>query len=89
MYGRFLKEAATITSESRLVAIGKEMRQIGDAWENVAHLFKRSSVDKEPRGGLVEAADVMMDIARQEEQAWKCLHEVSAATMSRIGKGIE
>jgi hypothetical protein len=64
------------------------MRQIGDAWEQVARLFKRASTSKEARHELAEAAKIMTGIARQEEQAWKFLHDLSAPALSTHGKGI-
>ena len=40
MYGRFLKEAATITGDTRLAKVGDEMRAIGDQWQKVAKIFE-------------------------------------------------
>ena len=43
MYSRFLKEAAAILGDERLVEAGDKVRGIGDRWQDVAGIFKRAA----------------------------------------------
>jgi hypothetical protein len=76
MYGRFLKEAAAITGQRRLEAIGDQMQMIGDVWQQVALLFKGSSSPNGSARELSEASALLTDIAEREEDAWMQLHAV-------------
>ena len=87
MYGRFLSEAATITGESGLAAVGDQMRRIGDVWEDVARRFKQSSDPDKVGCDLAEAAGLLMDVADREERAWTRLDELSHAAPTVDGKG--
>jgi len=69
MYGRFLKEAAGITGERRLEAVGDHLRGIGDLWQQAAGVFRESSASR-AAGGLSEAARLLATIAGEEEAAW-------------------
>lgn len=89
MYERFLKESAGITGERHLRTIGDDMREIGDAWEEVARLFKAASTGGAPGTGLAEVANIMRGIADKEQQAWKCLHNLSASALGANSKGIK
>jgi hypothetical protein len=76
MYGRFLKEAAAITGDSRLVAIGEEMRNIGDHWQQVAAIFQEAHDAPDPAALLPKATTLMEEIADQEQAAWEALRQV-------------
>ena len=76
MYGRFLKEAATITSDQRLAEAGEEMRVIGDQWQQAAHIFERAHASPEPSALLSEAAELMLRIADREQAVWEQLREI-------------
>jgi hypothetical protein len=76
MYGRFLKEAADIHSEPRLAQLGEDMRQIGDRWQEVAHIFRRAAKAPDPAGLLPQATLRMEEIANQEQAVWQALREV-------------
>ncbi len=83
MYGRFLEEAGSITGDSRLVAAGQEMYQIGDLWQEVALDFKRASDAPNPASLLEEITEPMLAIAGREEAVWTEL----AALVSEVGGG--
>lgn len=77
MYGRFLHEAAGITAERRLRAVGDELCQIADLWQDVAHRFKRASECEDPASMLVDATEPMFTIAEREEAAWEALRQIA------------
>jgi hypothetical protein len=76
MYGRFLKEAAELTAEPRLAEVGEEMRQIGDRWQKVAHIFQEAYQAPDPAALLPQATSLMEKIADQEQGAWQALRAV-------------
>ncbi|HUT15959.1 MAG TPA: BtrH N-terminal domain-containing protein [Anaerolineae bacterium] len=76
MYGRFLKEAASITGESRLADMGDAMQSIGDRWQEVAQIFKQASEAASQVTTLPHAAKRMQAIADQEQAAWGTLRGI-------------
>jgi hypothetical protein len=76
MYGRFLKEAATIVGDRRLARVGEEMRTIGDEWQMVAQTFKKAHRSRSPANLLPEAAALMEEIADREQSAWEKLQGI-------------
>jgi hypothetical protein len=76
MCGRFLNEAAELTGEPRLAEVGEEMQQIGDRWQNVAHIFQEAYEAPEPAALLPQATSLMERIADQEQSAWQALRRI-------------
>jgi len=76
MYGRFLEEGANITEDERLVDIGRDMRAIGDLWQEVAKIFKRGSEIANPVDVLAETTTPLMELADLEEAAWTQLMDL-------------
>jgi len=76
MYGRFLKEAASITGESRLADVGDAMQSIGDRWQEVAQIFKQASEAAGQVSTLPDAATRMQAIADREQAAWETLRGI-------------
>jgi len=77
MYGRFLKEAATITGDTRLAKVGDEMRAIGDQWQKVAKIFETAHATPASSDTLTQASPLMSTIADREQKAWGQLHEIA------------
>ena len=75
MYGRFLAEASEILGDPKLVGLSKNMKEIGDHWQEVAALFKRGSKMEDPTPILNQIQDPLMNIANLEESAWNALQE--------------
>ena len=73
MYGRFLGEAAAITGEPRLAAMGTELAAIADRWEQTAAAFARAAQADNPAGLLEAATRPMHDIADLEQDFWERL----------------
>ncbi len=76
MYGRFLEESADITGDGRLAEIGKDMRSIGNLWQEVAGIFKRGSEMSTPGDVLAETTAPLMELADMEESAWTRLRDI-------------
>ena len=76
MYGRFLKEAASIAGESRLADVGDAMQSIGDSWQEVAQIFKQASETASQVSTLPHAAARMQVIADQEQATWEILRGI-------------
>ena len=70
MYGRFLEEGAGITGDERLADVGRDMRSIGDLWQEVAGIFKRGSEIANPVDVLAETTAPLLELAGLEEAAW-------------------
>jgi len=79
MYGRFLREAADLTTEPRLSEIGTEMVAIGDRWQDVSAVFRQASEAPDPAALLSEATSRMEAIAEIEQRAWESLQAVIGA----------
>ena len=76
MYSRFLREAAEITTDGRLVAVADEFQRIGDRWQGVAGMFKRASEADDPAATLPEISEPLLELADLEEAAWSRLGEL-------------
>lgn len=76
MYGRFLREAAKITGDDRLIAVAAEFQRIGDRWQVVAEMFKSASEADDPTAALPEISPPLLELADLEEAAWSLLYEM-------------
>lgn len=79
MFGRFLREAAEITGDSRLDESADEFRHIGDKWQEVAAIFKGGWEAAKSATVLPKTTTPLMDIADLEEAAWGRLRELIRA----------
>ena len=70
MYARFLGEAASITGETRLRAMGTELTVIGDRWEQAAAAFATAAQAGNPADLLETVTKPMHDIADLEQDFW-------------------
>ena len=77
MYGRFLREAASITGEPRLAGMGTELTTIGDRWEQIAAAFAAAARAEDPTDLLKTATTPMHDIADREEDFWERLGAIA------------
>jgi hypothetical protein len=73
MYGRFLTEAAQITSDPRLAALAPAFRAAGDHWQEAAHLFQQASQQAEAATALPEICHGVQALADEEQSLWKRL----------------
>lgn len=74
MYSRFLREAAVILGDERLVGVSDTVWSIADRWQEVAGIFKLAAdKDMDPQAILTEITAPLMEIADQEEQVWELL----------------
>ncbi|MDY7042457.1 MAG: DUF4872 domain-containing protein, partial [Chloroflexota bacterium] len=78
MFSRFLREAAEITGEGRLVTSAEAFHHIGDRWQEVAEIFKQGWDAGDPVAVLAETTAPLKDIADLEEAAWTGLRQVVA-----------
>lgn len=78
MYGRFLHEASEITGRTQLARFGPHFEQIGDRWQDVAHLFRTAAAASNPRDGLEQIVSILGDIADREDRAWTRRAELAA-----------
>jgi len=76
MYGRYLDEAAGITGISELGKAGKELKAIGDHWQEVAEIFKHAFELGDPAILLPETTEPMMTIADMEQNVWERLRAI-------------
>lgn len=76
MYSRFLREAAEITGDDRLIPAANEFQHLGDRWQVVAEAFKRASKAPDPASFLSEGATLLDALADQEEAVWMRLGEL-------------
>jgi hypothetical protein len=77
MFGRFLREAAGITGDARLLEGAEQFRQIGDRWEELAGWFQEVSEADEPAARLGECVAPLKELADLEEVAWRQLREIA------------
>jgi hypothetical protein len=70
MYSRFLREAAEITGNGRLMAVADEFQRIGDKWQVVAEIFQRASEADDPTATLPQISAPLLELADLEEAAW-------------------
>lgn len=76
MYSRFLREAAGITGDDRLIAVADEFQRIGDRWQVVAKAFKGASEAPDPASLLSECVAPLDALADLEEVGWTRLREL-------------
>jgi hypothetical protein len=73
MFSRFLKLAAVLTVDERLIASAEAFARIGDAWENLAAWAKEVSAAPDPFARLEEVSTPLLAIADLEQAAWEQL----------------
>jgi hypothetical protein len=78
MLSRFLREAAAVTGEARLLDSAAEFERIADRWATLGEWFRQTSDAPQPAACLSEAAPQLDALAKQEEAAWQRLGEMSA-----------
>jgi hypothetical protein len=76
MYGRFLEEAAAITSEPGLSEAGAELKRIADLWEVVAGRFARAADSDDAAAHLASAIAPLGEIAHMEQSIWEDLADL-------------
>jgi hypothetical protein len=76
MYNRFLRQAAEITGDERLIPVADGFQRLGDRWQAVAETFKRASEAPDPALLLSEGVAPLKALADQEEAAWTRLREL-------------
>jgi len=76
MYGRFLKEAASIADDERLSNVGEEFHAIGDQWQRVAQTFQEAYRATSASTLISEASRMILDIADREQTTWEELHRI-------------
>ena len=75
MYSRFLREAAEITGDARLVESAGEFQRIGDRWEALGEWFKAAFEAEAPAEQLPETTAPLNKLADLEEATWTRLRE--------------
>lgn len=78
MYARFLNEAAAITGETQLTALGEQMHTNGDRWQEIAALFKQAAEEPDPLPLLRTITGQLDGLADCEQQVWEQLAEIAA-----------
>lgn len=79
MYGRFLKEAASVISSRNLEEAGKEIEVCGNKWSKLAQPLKKS-MDTTETGSMIERLIVeLKEVAEMEEKALSNLKEICGA----------
>ncbi len=78
MFSRFLREAADITGDARLVESAGEFKDIGDEWEKLAEWFRKVSEVDDPPSRLGECVAPLNTLADLEQTAWGRLREIVA-----------
>lgn len=73
MYSRFLREAAEVTGDDRMMAIADHFQLIGDKWQDVAEIFKDAARSDDPTGRLPQVRAPMLELADLEGVAWSRL----------------
>ena len=74
MYSRFLREAAGILGDERLITISDSFWSIGDRWQEVAGIFKlTANQDTDPKAILPKTTKPLKELADREEQVWEKL----------------
>jgi hypothetical protein len=75
MFSRFLREAASITGDGRLLESAALFQRIADAWETFADWAKDASESADPAAHLGECTVPLLAIADLEQVAWEALLE--------------
>ncbi|MGL4649143.1 MAG: BtrH N-terminal domain-containing protein [Caldilineaceae bacterium] len=76
LYARFLVEAAALLDDDRLLAVGDELRVVGDQWQEVAQMLRAASAASDPSAHLKPASALMLQIADCEARAWMRLRDL-------------
>jgi len=76
MYSRFLRQAAEIVGDGRMIAVADEFQRIGDRWQVVAEMFKRLVEADDPAAALPEISAPLLELADLEEATWSRLREL-------------
>lgn len=76
MYGRFLKEAAKITSKKELSIAGEQLNKCGKMWTAFGKPFKEALTVENPDTLITDADDKLENIANKEEEVFKFLMEI-------------
>lgn len=74
LYATFLKEAAEYLKDEELVELAKEMRVVGDSWQQLALEVTRY-IKSEGANDINVLADIVMSIAPKEEQVFRKLKQ--------------
>ena len=81
MFSRFLREAAGVAGESRLLDSAAEFERIADGWAAVGEWFRQASEAPEPGACLGEVSAPLRTLADQEEAAWRRLGEMTGQVL--------
>jgi hypothetical protein len=76
MYSRFLAESAKIMDNPKLAKIGKELKVVGDKWQEIADLFRQGSEMEDPIPILERTTTPLLEIAEREDAIWGALKQV-------------
>lgn len=80
MFGRFLHEAAQLTSQPALEASAAQFEHIAEKWQSLGEWMKVASEDPHPERLLPEARPRLQELADLEENAWHRLAELKAVS---------
>jgi hypothetical protein len=78
MFSRFLREAAELAREPRLLDSADEFQQIGDEWEKLGDWFRQTSEANDPVAHLDKCVAPLKGLANLEEAAWRQLQEIAS-----------
>ena len=70
MFSRFLREAAGIAGDGRLVESADEFKAVGDEWEALGEWFRTTSEARDPAPRLRQCEAPLRHLADLEEAAW-------------------
>lgn len=79
MYARFLRAAARITGDQRLIEVGESLHNVGDHWQTVAAIFEQALTVADPAADLPTISDHLLEIADLEQAAWLHLQKITAS----------
>jgi hypothetical protein len=86
MFGRFLREAADLTSEPALLTCADTFQAIGDAWARVGDWCKDLSEAPHPADSIGDITPMLNEVAEMEQAGWSELQAVVAAA-KRVADG--
>lgn len=76
MFGRFLHEAAVLASEDRFESSAEEFVRIGAGWDKLSKVFRQAAECSDPAGTLADFTAPLLELAGQEELAWRKLLQI-------------
>jgi hypothetical protein len=76
MFGRFLREAAQVTGDTRLDESADEFQRIGEEWEALGEWFRQVSEMPAPASRLGKCVAPLNALAAMEETAWKQIRDI-------------